>query len=71
MAKAMNKRNTLATPSVRSDRQHQQYLAVLEKLADNPNPSAEEEKYAEVLITLIQAYEEKRYPIPTDHAVSS
>ena len=43
---------------------HEEYLSVLDKLASKANPTSEEEKYAEVLITLIEAYEEKHHPIP-------
>jgi len=37
---------------------------VLDKLASKDHPTSEEEKYAEVLMTLIEAYEEERYSIP-------
>jgi HTH-type transcriptional regulator / antitoxin HigA len=37
---------------------------VLDKLSIKERPSAEEEKYAEVLITLIEAYEEEHHAIP-------
>jgi len=40
-----------------SERQHEQYLSVLDKLASKEKPTTEEEKYAEVLMTLIEAYE--------------
>jgi HTH-type transcriptional regulator/antitoxin HigA len=36
----------------------------LDKLASKENPSAEEEKYAQVLMTLIEAYEEEHHPVP-------
>ena len=49
---------------ITSERQHQEYLSVLDKLAAKANPTSEEEKYAEVLLTLIEAYEEEHYPIP-------
>ena len=49
---------------IASERQHEEYLSVLDKLASKENPSKEEEKYAEVLTTLIEAYEEEHYPIP-------
>ena len=42
----------------------QDYLSVLDKLASKVNPSREEEKYAEVLITLVEAYEEEHHSIP-------
>lgn len=46
---------------ITSERQHEQYLSVLDKLASKDNPTTEEEKYAEVLMTLIEAYEEERH----------
>jgi HTH-type transcriptional regulator / antitoxin HigA len=49
---------------IASERQHAEYLSVLDKLASKENPTREEEKYAEVLITLIEAYEEEHHPIP-------
>ena len=49
---------------ITSERQHEQYLAVLEKLAGKEHPTPEEEKYAEVLMTLIEAYEEEHHSIP-------
>ena len=52
----------LPTP-ITSERQHEDYLAVLDKLASKENPTSEEEKYAEVLMTLIEAYEEEHHAI--------
>jgi len=49
---------------ITSEHQHQQYLSVLDKLASKDNPTSEEEKYAEVLMTLIEAYEEEHHSIP-------
>jgi HTH-type transcriptional regulator/antitoxin HigA len=49
---------------IASERQHEHYLAVLEKLASKDHPTREEEQYAEVLITLIEAYEEEHHSIP-------
>src|SRR5437870_5059049 len=49
---------------VTSERQHEEYLSVLDKLASKDNPTSEEEKYAEVLLTLIEAYEEDHHSIP-------
>lgn len=49
---------------ITSERQHEEYLAVLDKLASKDNPTSEEEKYAEVLMTLIEAYEEEHHAIP-------
>ena len=49
---------------ITSERQHGEYLSVLDKLANKENPTKEEEKYAEVLMTLIEAYEEEHHSIP-------
>src|SRR5260370_36480013 len=49
---------------IKSGRQHEQYLSVLDKLASKDNPTSEEEKYAAVLMTLIEAYEKERHSIP-------
>lgn len=49
---------------ITSERQHEEYLSVLDKLANKDNPTTDEEKYAEVLITLIEAYEEEHHSIP-------
>jgi HTH-type transcriptional regulator / antitoxin HigA len=49
---------------IRSDQQHAQYLAVLDKLASKEKPTSEEEQYADVLMTLIEAYEEEHHAIP-------
>ncbi len=49
---------------ITSERQHEQYLSVLDKLASKDNPTPEEEKYARVLMTLIEAYEEEHHPVP-------
>jgi antitoxin component HigA of HigAB toxin-antitoxin module len=49
---------------ITSKRQYEQYLSVLDKLAGKDNPTSEEEKYAEVLLTLIEAYEEEHHAIP-------
>jgi HTH-type transcriptional regulator/antitoxin HigA len=55
----------VASPTaIVSERQHEEYLLVLDKLTNKQNPTREEEKYAEVLITLIEAYEEEHHPIP-------
>jgi len=47
-----------------SERQHAEYLAVLDKLASKERPTAAEEKYAEVLLTLVEAYEEEHHGVP-------
>jgi HTH-type transcriptional regulator/antitoxin HigA len=49
---------------ITSERQHEEYLSVLDKLASRDHPTSEEEKYAEVLMTLIEAYEEEHHSIP-------
>lgn len=49
---------------IASERQHAEYLLVLDKLASKENPTREEEKYAEVLMTLIEAYEQEHHSIP-------
>jgi len=49
---------------ITSERQHVEYLSVLDRLASKENPTSEEDKYAEVLITLIEAYEEEHHSIP-------
>jgi HTH-type transcriptional regulator / antitoxin HigA len=49
---------------ITSERQHSEYLSVLDKLAGKDDPTNEEEKYAEVLIALIEAYEEEHHSIP-------
>src|SRR6267142_4151197 len=49
---------------ITSERQHEQYVSVLDKLASKDNPTTEEEKYAGVLMTLIEAYEEEHHSIP-------
>ena len=49
---------------IKSERQHEEYLSVLDKLAGKDDPTGDEEKYAEVLMTLIEAYEEEHHSIP-------
>ena len=49
---------------ITSERQHAEYLSVLDKLAEKSAPSREEDQYARVLMTLIEAYEEEHHPIP-------
>jgi len=50
--------------AITSEQQHAQYLSVLEKLASKESPTSEEEKYAEVLMTLVEVYEEEHHAIP-------
>jgi HTH-type transcriptional regulator / antitoxin HigA len=55
----------VSSPSpITSERQHDEYLSVLDKLISKGNPTREEEKYAEVLVTLIEAYEDEHESIP-------
>jgi HTH-type transcriptional regulator/antitoxin HigA len=64
---AVSERYTLevnAPAPITSERQHEEYLLVLDKLASKDHPTIEEEKYAEILITLIESYEEERHSIP-------
>jgi HTH-type transcriptional regulator / antitoxin HigA len=49
---------------ITSERQHEQYLSVLDKLANKDNPTSEEKMYADVLMALIEAYEEEHHSIP-------
>lgn len=53
-----------APTPITSARQHEEYLSVLDKLASKENSTREEEKYAEILMTLIEAYEEAHHSIP-------
>jgi HTH-type transcriptional regulator/antitoxin HigA len=46
------------------ERQHREYLSVMDKLASKDHPTNEEEKYAEVLRALIEAYEEEHHFFP-------
>jgi hypothetical protein len=48
------------TPSA-SERQHAEYLSVLDQLASKDSPTKEEEKYAELSMALIEAYEEEHH----------
>jgi antitoxin component HigA of HigAB toxin-antitoxin module len=49
---------------ITSERQHEEYVSVLDKLASKEHPTSDEEKYAEVLLTLIEAYEEEHHSVP-------
>jgi HTH-type transcriptional regulator / antitoxin HigA len=49
---------------ITSERQHGEYVSVLDKLGGKERSTREEEKYAEVLMTLIEAYEEEHHSIP-------
>jgi HTH-type transcriptional regulator/antitoxin HigA len=61
---AVSEKYTLEVSSptpISSQRQHEKYLSVLDRLASKANSMAEEAKYAQVLLTLIEAYEEDHY----------
>ena len=65
IAKNADWKNFAGSPTpITSERQHEEYLSVLDKLASKERPTSEEEKYAEVLMTLIEAYEEEHHAIP-------
>lgn len=53
-----------APAPITSERQLADYLAVLDKLAAKDNPTREEDKYAELLVTLVERYEEEHHSIP-------
>jgi HTH-type transcriptional regulator / antitoxin HigA len=53
-----------APAPISSARQHEEYLTVLERLARKANPTADEEKYALLLLALVGAYEQEQYLIP-------
>ncbi len=53
-----------STTPITSERQHEECLSVLDRLASKQRPSREEEQYAEVLMTLIEAYDEEHHSIP-------
>lgn len=55
----------VASPTpITSERQHEEYLSVLDKLAQKVKPTSQEEQYAELLITLIEAYDEEHHSVP-------
>ena len=55
----------VASPApITSERQHREYLSVLDQLASKERPTADEEKYAAVLMSLIEDYEEQHHAIP-------
>ncbi|MGD1023522.1 MAG: helix-turn-helix domain-containing protein [Candidatus Sulfotelmatobacter sp.] len=49
---------------ITSERQHAEYLSVLDKLASKEGRTVVEDKYAQVLITLIEAYEDQNQSVP-------
>jgi HTH-type transcriptional regulator / antitoxin HigA len=54
---------------ITSERQHEEYLSILDKLASKENPTREEEKYAEVLMALVEAYEDEHHSIPNSSPI--
>src|SRR3984893_15885185 len=46
------------------EQKQEQYRSVLDNLESRNNPTRDEEKYAAVLMTLIEAYEEEHHSIP-------
>jgi len=52
-----------APTTISSERQHEHYLAALDRLTSKAHRSQNEEKYAELLVTLIEAYEEEHFDI--------
>lgn len=49
---------------ITSERQHAEYVSVLDKLARHETLTREEDKYAQVLMALVEAYEEQNHSIP-------
>jgi len=52
-----------APAPITSERQHVEYLAVLNRLASKERPSSDEEKYAGLLLALVAAYERERHAV--------
>jgi HTH-type transcriptional regulator / antitoxin HigA len=53
------------TPTpITSEHQHREYLSVVDHLVSKEGLTREEDKYAQVLTTLIAAYEEENHAIP-------
>ena len=49
---------------IRTDRQHQEYLERIHSLlVMMPSPGTDENEELELLITLVEAYENSKYPI--------
>src|SRR5437016_5873002 len=48
---------------ITSERQHAEYLSVLDKLSDKETLTRQEDQYAQVLMALIEAYEEQHHPV--------
>jgi len=52
-----------APKPITTEKQYEEYLATLLELERHDDLSASEENFAELLTLLIEAYEEKQYPI--------
>jgi HTH-type transcriptional regulator / antitoxin HigA len=50
---------------IRSAREHARALAIVERLMDKPRKTAAEREMIELLSTLVDQYEESRWPTPT------
>jgi len=55
--------DTEAPTIISSERQHEHYLSVLDRLTSRWHRSQSEEKCAELLVTLIEDYEEEHFPM--------
>ena len=53
-----------APTPITSERQHDEYLGVLDRLASKPGLTRDEEKYAAVLLALIEDFEEEHHFVP-------
>ena len=49
---------------IRSEREHNRALAIVEKLMDRPHKTAAEKDMIELMATLIDQYEERLWPTP-------
>lgn len=49
---------------ITTEQQHAEYLSVLDKLAIKKALTREEDQYAQVLMTLIEAYEQQNHSLP-------
>ena len=56
--------------TITTDRENEQAIALAEELDRRPNKTPEEETFLELLITLIEKFEEVNYPIPKGTARS-
>lgn len=64
MKRVSRKYHSIAPVSIRSDRQYQEYLAVLENRMLHPSTNPGEREYTSTLINRIRAYESANYKIP-------